>query len=83
MLKTSYEKSLTKQKSHLFPNTQKMASILHLSLVKKKKRMGKKKRLIYMTKILQKRQGSGETPEDLRHLPRRVKAAISSGFQNT
>lgn len=36
-----------------------------------------------MTKILQKRQGSGETPEDLRHLPRRVKAAISSGFQNT
>jgi len=36
-----------------------------------------------MTKTLQKRQGSGETPEDLRHLPRRVKAAISSGFQNT
>lgn len=78
MLKTSYEKSLTKQKSHLLPNTQKMASILHLSLVEKKK-----KTLIYMTKILQKRQGSGETPEDLRHLPRRVKAAISSGFQNT
>lgn len=57
-----------------------MASILHLGLVEKKlKRMG----LIYMTKLLlQKRHGSGETPEDLRHLPRGVKAAMSSGFQN-
>jgi len=60
-----------------------MASILHLFSEKKKTMGEKKKRLLYMTKTLQKRQGSGETPEDLRHLPRRVKAAISSGFQNT
>lgn len=59
------------------PRYTKMPSVLHRFSENEKpiKKGGKKTNLHDIKLLLHKRKGSGETPEDLRHLPKRVKGS--------